>query len=77
MATNLDVAQYMMDELLDKGLLYQENVVQDIHSEFGEEFMYYNENGNPAISKDVLKEFKKLKEGHNVEWDRSGRCWTV
>jgi len=77
MATNLEIAQYMIDELLEKGLLYQENVVQDIHSKFGEEFIYYNENGNPAISKNVLKEFKKLKVGHNIEWDRSGRCWTV
>ncbi|BAK71726.1 hypothetical protein AF80_06450 [Aliarcobacter butzleri L355] len=77
MANNVDVAKYMIDELLSNGLLYQNDVVEDIFSKFGESFTYVNENGNLAISKDVLKEFKKLKQEYNVEWDRTEKYWTV
>ncbi|MDN5078724.1 hypothetical protein PJV89_10805 [Aliarcobacter butzleri] len=77
MANNVDVAKYMIDELLSNGLLYQNDVVEDIFSKFGESFTYVNENGNLAISKDVLKGFKKLKQEYNVEWDRTGKYWTV
>lgn len=42
---------------------------------FGEEYVYENENGNLAISRKVLNEFKKLKDVNGIEWDRSDRCW--
>ncbi len=62
---NKSVAEFMISE---KGYIVQEK--------FGEEFVYENENGNLAISKKVLNEFKKLKEDNGIEWDRSERCWT-
>lgn len=65
----------MLDEILQKGYIYQESVVLDIQNKFGEKFVYENENGNYAISKKVLNEFKKLKEGNDIEWDRSDKSW--
>ena len=35
---------------------------------------YRNENGNDAISEDVLKEFRKLTE-HTAIWERGERMW--
>ena len=40
-----------------------------------EEYVYVNENGNLAISKKVLNEFKKLKDVNGIEWDRSDKSW--
>ena len=42
----------------------------------GNKNLYYvNENGNLAISKKVLNEFKKLKDVNGIEWDRSDKSW--
>jgi hypothetical protein len=65
----------MISEIVDKGHVYQEYLVHDIQEKFGDDFVYINENGNLAISKKVLNEFKKLKEQNNIEWDRSKRSW--
>jgi len=53
---------------------YQEEAAFEIQKRFPEHFIYTNENGNPAISKDVLREFRKLT-GDAVFWERSYRCW--
>lgn len=70
------VAEFMINEILEKGYVYQEYLVHDIQEKFGEEYVYVNENGNLAISKKVLNEFKKLKEVNGIEWDNRERCWT-
>lgn len=72
---NKIVAEFMISEIVDKGYVYQEYLAHDIQTKFGEEYVYVNENGNLAISKKVLNEFKKLKEANGIEWDRSERCW--
>ena len=69
------VAEFMINEILEKGYVYQEYLVHDIQEKFGDDFVYINENGNLAISKKVLNEFKKLKEQNNIEWDRSDKSW--
>ena len=69
------VAEFMINEILEKGYVYQEYLVHDIQKIFGEEYVYVNENGNLAISKKVLNEFKKLKEANGIEWDRSDKSW--
>lgn len=75
MATNPDqVAQWMLSELQRVKYLYQETVVHDIASNFGEDFIYYNDNGNPAIGKNVLAAFRKLT-GDSVIWERGERMW--
>lgn len=48
-----DVAHFMLDKLQKDSYLLQEQIVRDIEEEFGEEFVYINENGNPAIAKTV------------------------
>ena len=69
------VAEFMINEILKKGYVYQEYLVHDIQEKFGEEYVYVNENGNLAISKKVLNEFKKLKDVNGIEWDRSDKSW--
>lgn len=69
-----DVAQWMLAELEKSSCLYQEDAVHRIKSKFGGEFVYENENGNPAISRKVLAEFRRLTEG-KVMWDRYEKFW--
>lgn len=74
MTTSKDVAQWMLEELKREKYLYQNSMVSDIESKFGEEFTYVNENGNPAIDRRVLREFRKLTEDI-VVWERGERLW--
>jgi len=69
-----DVADFMLAEVLTKGYVEQESMVWDIAKKCGSEFTYDNENGNPAIDKKVLKEFRKKSE-NLVVWVRSERAW--
>ncbi len=69
------VATYMAKQLENRKELYQEDVVYEIESMFGSEFVYINENGNPAIGRDVLKEFRKLTP--NAVWERGNRLWRI
>jgi len=65
-----------MAELLEKagGELLQADAVAALESQFGEQCVFYNEQGNPAILRPVLSEFEKLT-GDGVVWSRSGRYW--
>ncbi len=60
MPTAEDVAAWMLEELQREKVLYQEAVVSEIETRFGEEFTYANANGNLAIAKRVLEEFRVL-----------------
>ena len=71
-----DVAKWMRDKIIEDKTMFQEQVVYKIRDEFGEEFIYTNDNGNPAISKAVLKEFRKLTE-NLVVWEKGERCWRL
>lgn len=75
MANAKNVAKFMFDELEKNNSLYQSEVVYDIEKTYGNDFIYENENGNMAISKQVLNEFKKFKKEHDIEWDRSEKAW--
>jgi hypothetical protein len=72
--TPIDVAEWMLEELKRVDYLYQETVVCEISSKFGDEFTYLNDNGNLAISKKVLSAFKKLNDGE-VVWERGEKAW--
>ena len=74
MTTAREIAQWMVDQLEIRSELYQEDAVHEIAHMFGEEFTYENENGNAAIDKTVLKEFKKLT-GDSVIWEHGQRMW--
>jgi hypothetical protein len=69
-----DVAKWMLQEVRFAGILYQTEAVNHIRTHFGEAYIYVNENGNPSISKEVKKIFKKLHAG-KVAWDRDGFFW--
>lgn len=69
-----DVAVFMLEQLNEQNYLYQEVIVWDIRSKFGERFVYENQNGNLAISRDVLKEFRNLTK-ESVVWERGSRLW--
>ena len=68
------IAEWMLEELKREKYLYQEVVVYEIASKFGEEFTYINENGNSAIDRHVLHEFRNLTE-NTVVWERGEKCW--
>jgi len=74
MAVAKDVAEYMLKHLQEAQHLYQEVIVYKIRNDFGDEFVYTNENCNLAIDRKVLKEFRKLTEG-TVVWERGERMW--
>ncbi len=74
MATPREIAEWMLVQLNQKQRLYQEAVVLDIRSEFGEEFVYFNENGNLAIDRRVFKEFRAIT-GDDVVWDQTEFMW--
>ena len=71
--TEIEVAEFMLEQLGQQKYLYQEDIVWKIKEKFGEPFFYINENGSYAISKKVLNEFKKLTP--NVVWERGDKCW--
>ena len=76
MPVSIDVAKWMLNKIIEDQTMYQEHVVSKIRVEFGEKFIYTNDNGNPAISKAVLKEFRKLTE-NLVVWEKGERRWRL
>jgi len=74
MAITKDVAQWLFDTVLDKKHLEQEVAVYNIKDEFGDDFVYTNDNGNLAIEKKVLNAFNKLS-GDKVVWSRGEKAW--
>ncbi|MGK9261191.1 hypothetical protein KXS15_09530 [Sinorhizobium meliloti] len=69
-----DVAQWMVDQMGTSARLYQETIVRKIKKHWGDDYVYKNQNGNLAISKEVLKEFKALTE-ESLVWERGERAW--
>jgi len=66
----------MVEELKRVQYLDQQQVVWDIQTNFGDDFTYTNQNGNLAIDKRVLAEFRKLTEG-TVVWEKGQRMWRM
>lgn len=64
----------MVSEIRFRGMLRQEEAIAHIRSQYGEEFIFVNENGNPSLEKEVRKAFRKHHEGR-VAWDRDGFFW--
>lgn len=72
--TPADVARWMFDELSREGFLGQATAAVEIAHRFGQQFVYENARGRPAIAHDVLVAFKALS-GDVVVWCRRGRFW--
>lgn len=69
-------AQWMLTQITDSrsGELWQMDAADHISKNFDEGLTYINDNGNLAISKDVLAAFRKLSDGQ-VVWERGLRYW--
>ncbi|MGG7056480.1 DUF6953 family protein [Nitrosomonas sp. ANs5] len=74
--TAKDVAQWMLDEINNGNYLYQEQAAYTIFEMFGDDFVYYNDNGNLAIEKKVLNAFRTLTDD-SVVWSRSEKMWRL
>lgn len=74
-ASKYEIARWMVEQVERRGVLYQDDAVEGIVSTFGHEWTYENENGNPAINRGVLTEFRKIKP-ERVEWDNSDKSWS-
>ncbi|MFX3635851.1 MAG: hypothetical protein ACE3L7_28155 [Candidatus Pristimantibacillus sp.] len=72
--TEQEVAAWMVNEIKVKGNLHQSDAIDYIKAQFGEEFVFVNENGHPSLAKEVRKAFRKLHNGQ-VAWDRDGFFW--
>ncbi|MDP2302119.1 MAG: hypothetical protein Q8N03_06820 [Ignavibacteria bacterium] len=71
-----EIAEWMLNRLKKDGYLYQEVIVHQIVKEFGEAYIYENDNGNLSINKSVLKAFRKITE-KDVVWDRVEKMWEL
>jgi hypothetical protein len=74
-ASAAEVANWMNDRLRDHGSLYQSTAALGIRRRFGPEHVYLNQNRNPAISREVLAEFRLLTP--DVVWERRRRLWRL
>jgi hypothetical protein len=74
--TPKEVAEYMLAQQGDKKWLDQEVIVGKIRKDCGVEHTYTNPNGNWAISKAVLNEWRKLTADTHV-WERGDRAWRL
>lgn len=76
-ATPASIAAYLMQRLEAEEQVAQADFVRDVEQRFGAQFVYINENGNPAVDQRVYRVFAKLKKAHprKVEWDRRGFVW--
>lgn len=77
MNTPLEVAQWMIDQLMKDKVLYQAQIVNEISEKFQPDYTYVNNNGNLSISEEVRKEFRKMGKGKGVIWDNYEKCWRI
>ena len=70
-----DAAKWMINELTQKGSLYQNTAVHNLWN-LDNSLAYRNKNGNRAIQPSVLDCFKKLG-GDKVVWSRGDRSWRL
>jgi hypothetical protein len=69
-------ARWMLAQITDTtgGELWQADAAAHIEAHYDEGLTYINDNGNVAISKEVLAAFRKMSEG-TVVWERGSRFW--
>lgn len=72
--TEQQVAEWMVEEIRFKGNLYQTDAIEYVKTNFGEQFVFVNENGNASLSKEVKKAFRKL-HGGRIAWERDSFMW--
>lgn len=73
-ATPKQVAEWMNQLFQTRGFLDQYTAATGILRAFGKEHLYKNGNGNWAINKPILAEFRKLTTD-TAMWSRSDQRW--
>ncbi|RWK76263.1 hypothetical protein [Mesorhizobium sp.] len=68
-----DAAALMVRLLEEHNYLRQDDAANQLHMSFGDEYVYFNQQGNLAIKAEVLAAFKKLTP--DTVWFRSSRYW--
>lgn len=53
--TAQEVAEWMVKEIRFTGTLHQTAAIEYVKANFGEQFVFVNENGNASLAKDVKK----------------------
>ena len=78
MTSAAEIALWMMNHIRERApkAVYQSTVVATIRSTYGAEWSYTNDNGNWAIDRKVLAEFKKIKTP-DVVWNMGGQYWHI
>ncbi len=71
-----EAAAWMVEQIKERRSLDQSDAADYLERAYSGELTYENENGNTAISKDVLAAFKKLT-GDEVIWDRGYKEWRL
>jgi hypothetical protein len=71
-----DVAQWMFEEVTQRGSLDQGTAAHLIRTKLSRDFVYINGSGNWSIGRKILRVFKKFSE-ETVVWERSSRVWRV
>lgn len=74
MTTVKEIAAWMKEQIPEKAYLRQNRVANMIFRDFGPEYIYKNKNGNRAIRKDILDEFRDIT-GDEIVWSRSQQAW--
>jgi len=73
--TKVEIADWMIHEIETRGYLHQADAAQWIEAKFGPEWIYENENGNPAIYPGVLREFRRRKSDR-ISWENADKSWS-
>lgn len=73
-ATPKQIAAWMHQEFERQGCLNQYSAARGIMTKFGQQHLYKNANGNWAINKSILAEFRKLT-AETALWSRSDQRW--
>lgn len=68
------IAEWLYNRIVEDEVLYQSQAVEEIEDEFGEKYVYENENGNLAIHKKILEAFRVLNKGEII-WQRKDYRW--
>lgn len=68
------VAQWMLQQIILEGCIYQDDVVDYLVKSKQEHLLTENPDGNQVVGKTVLLAFRKLTE-ENVVWVKPDRYW--
>src|SRR5438045_8096186 len=71
-----EVAQFLLNQIVERGSYTQREFVDDVRERFGEHFIYINENKNLAVNGRVYTAFRKM-HNRRIRWDPSGFLWFV